>query len=195
MPESFNQLPQAVRNIRYLLRQKKVAPEDWAKALARAATFSEREARDIIEGRLSTKDAERIADAFNQDRRDFQQAPLYGNGEWTILRENLRYLLDNLTERTQKDLAKHLKLAPETVTRWVTRGTKPHPDNLRALLTYFGLDMFLDLTSEPIFLATAPVGAFAQKTWLLKQIERLPPEEVSKIFVALRRIIRKDETN
>lgn len=196
MSNSLNELPQAVRNVRYLLRREDIPLEKWAKHLARVATLDESEASAIIYGRKPTRqEADRIATAFNEETDQFLSAPLYGLGEWSILRENLRFLLGNLGDQTQKDLAKKVGKAEGSVSKWVTQGTKPHPNTLRQLLACFGLPADLDLKSEPLFLSTTPVGGFAQKKWILDYIRQLPPEEITPVFEAIRRILLRSEKN
>jgi len=196
MQKSLNELPQAVRNIRYLLRRENVPLEKWASHLAKVATLDESEASEIIRGRKpASREAESIAEAFDQEASQLQSAPLYGHGEWSILRENLRFLLDSLEEHTQKALAADLGKSQETVTRWVTQGTKPHPKNLRHLLSCFGLPTELNLETEPLFLSTTPVGGYAQKKWILDYIKKMPPEEITPVFEAIRRILLRSEKN
>src|SRR5438034_3440983 len=109
MQQSMNELPQAVRSVRYLLRRKDVPLEKWAKHLSKVATLDESEASEIIDGRKPTREeADRIATAFDEETEKLQSAPLYGHGEWPILRENLRFLLNSLEDRTQKALAADL---------------------------------------------------------------------------------------
>jgi hypothetical protein len=38
-----------------------------------------------------------------------------------------------------------------------------------------------------------PVGAHLQKAWLIERVQEMAPEEIGKVFPALRRIFRKDE--
>jgi transcriptional regulator with XRE-family HTH domain len=196
MSDSLNELPQTVRNVRYLLRQAGVPTEKWVRHLAKCATLEESEASEIIHGRKPTRqEAEAIAAAFAQDSETLQSAPLYGLGEWTILRENLRFLLNSLEDHTQKALASELDKSEEAVSRWVNQGTTPHAKTLSALLSCFGLPADLDLKSEPLFLATTPVGGFAQKKWILDYVRRMPPEEITPVFEAIRRILLRGEKN
>lgn len=196
MPSSINELPQAVRNIRYLLRREDVPLEQWGSHLAKVATLEESEASSLISGREpSPQEAKRIAAAFEEDAETLQSVPLYGSGEWTILRENLRYLLDSLEDRTQKALAAEVGKSEESVSRWVSQGTTPHPATLRKLLSCFGLSSDIDLKSEPLFLSTSPVGGYAQKKWILDYIKKLPPEEIAPVFEAIRRILLRSEKN
>ena len=196
MQNSLTALPQAVLNIRYLLRRKDVPFEEWVPHLAKVATLERGEASAIIQGRWPAgENANRVAAAFDEEREKLEGEPLYGHGEWPILRENLRFLLNSLEDRTQKALAADLGKSQETVTRWVTQGTTPHPTTLRHLQVCYGLPSELDLKTDPIFLSTTPVGGFAQKRWVLDYIEKMPPEEITPVFEAIRRILLRSEKN
>jgi hypothetical protein len=182
-------------NVRYLASRVDRRPETWAVTIQKRTGIRLYRADQILRGAAIKRDEiAAISTAFEVDIKELQSNPLYGHGDESVLRLNLRYLIDSLPHGEKKKLAKSIDVAEETISKWTSRGGRGlHPKNRSRLLKYFGLDPELDLAKEPIFLSIAPVGAHLQKAWLLERVQEMPPEEIGKVFPAVQRIFRKDE--
>jgi hypothetical protein len=185
-------------NVRYLASRVDQHPQTWAATVQKRTGIPLYRAEKILHGApIKREEIDAIAAAFDTDVKELQSNPLYGHGNESVLRLNLRYLIKPLPQGGQKNLAKSLGVTHETPNRWISQGSSRRPSrkNQSRLLRYFGLDPELDLAKEPVFLSMAPVGAHLQKAWLLERVKEMPPEEIAKIFPAVQRIFRKDETD
>ena len=183
--------------MRYLASRVDPRPQTWAATVQKRTGIRPYRAERILRGApIKPEEITIIADAFDTDIKELQSNPIYGHGDESVLRLNLRYLIDSLPHGEKKNLAKSIGVAEETVSKWTSQGSRGlHRKNLSRLLRHFGLDPELDLAKEPIFLSMGPVGAHLQKAWLLETIHEMPAREIGKIFPALQRIFRKDETD
>jgi hypothetical protein len=183
--------------VRYLASRVDPRPQTWAATVQKRSGIRRYRAEQILRGApIKPEEIAIIAAAFDTDVKELQSNPIYGQGDESVLRLNLRYLIDSLPHGEKKNLAKSIGVAEETVSKWTSHGSRGlHRKNLSRLLRHFALEPDLDLAKEPIFLSIAPVGAYLQKAWLLERIRELPPEEIAKIFPALQRIFRKDEAD
>ena len=188
-----------VLNIRYLLKQKKIAPDQWAEELSRRTKphISVTQAHRIIAGSTpSDEDLEHIADAFGRELEELRVAPIFGRGEDTVLKENLAFLRKSLPHGGKKALAVRLGIKQSTISHWGKQIEEPEQKNLDGTLRFFGIDPGLvDLHKDPLFLTLHPIGGHLQKKWLKDQLDDLPAEELKQYFPALERILRKDEKN
>jgi hypothetical protein len=184
-------------NVRYLASRVDRRPQTWAATVQKRTGIRLYRAEKILHGApIKREEIDAIAAGFDTDVQELQSNPLYGHGDESVLRLNLRYLIDSLPHGGQKNLAKSVFVTQETVNRWIRHGSRGlHRKNQSRVLKHFGLDPELDLAREPIFLWMVPAGAHLQKAWLLERIRDMPPEEIAKIFPALQRIFRKDETD
>jgi hypothetical protein len=196
MPNSEH-LHQEHWNVRYLASRIDPRPEFWPATVQKRTGIRRHRAQQILRGApIKREETAVIAAAFEIDVNELQSNPIYGHGVESVLRLNLRYLIDSLPHGEKKNLAKSIGVAEETVSKWISQGSRSlHPKNLSGLLKHFGLDPELDLAKEPIFLSMAPVGGHLQKAWLLERVKEMPPEEFVKVFPAVQRIFRKDETD
>lgn len=181
--------------MRYLASKVDQRPQTWAATLQKRTGIGLYRAEQILRGALiERQEVAMIAAAFDIDAEELQSNPIYGRGDESVLRLNLRYLINSLPHGEKKNLAKAVGVAEETVSKWISQGSRGlHPKNLSRLLKHFGLDPQLDLAKEPIFLSMDPVGAHLQKAWLIQRIQETPPAEIGKVFPAVQRIFRKDE--
>jgi hypothetical protein len=196
MAQSEN-LHQEHWNVRYLASRVDQHSETWATTIQTRTGIRLDRANQILRGAPIRRDELNvIATAFDADFKELQSNPLYGHGDQSVLRLNLLYLIDSLPHGDKKKLAKSISVAEETISKWTSRGGRGlHPKNRSRLLKYFGLDPELDLTREPLFLSMVPVGAHLQKAWLLERVKEMSPEEIAKVFPAVQRIFRRDETD
>jgi hypothetical protein len=184
-------------NVRYLASRIDPRPQTWAATVQKRTGIRLYRAKQILRGApIKREEIAIIAASFEADMKELQSNPIYGHGDESVLRLNLRYLIGPLPQGGQKNLAKYIGVSQETVNRWISHGSRGlHRKNLSRLLRHFGLDPELDLATEPIFLSMAPVGAHLQKVWILEHVMEMPPEEIAKVFPAVERIFRKDETD
>lgn len=189
-----------VFNIRFLLHDLKIPPDAWAKELSRRTRtgISPERADEIIQGRgraIEFRELEIIADAFTRDTEELIQGQIYSDGPESLRRENIAFLLNTLPYGGRKALALALGIQQATITRWVSENKVPEGKNVEGLLKFLGLDSKIDLTSEPLFLSVQPLGGFQQRHWLIERLKAMPEKEITRLFPALERIMRKDETN
>ena len=197
MAEELLKLPQFTLNLRFLAKSNfpESSPEQWSRLLAARSGISDRHIFALLNGETpSRSDLDKVASAFGYEAATLGSAPLYGHEGETILRENLRYLLDSLPKGGKSRLAAAIGIRQEQLSRWV-KDVTPEAKNLRSTLKFFQLDPDLDLEREPLFLSLDPVGAHAQKAWLLTRLKDLAPSAVGEVFVALKRILRLDESD
>ena len=195
MAEEISNLPQFTLNLRYLAKSKfpESSPEQWSRLLASRSGIPDRRVSALLNGEASNQsDLDKVASAFGLEATTLGSAPLYGNEGQTILRENMRYLLGSLPKGVRSRLAESVGIRQEQLSRW-EKDVTPEVKNIRSTLKFFQLDPDLDLQREPLFLSLDPVGAHAQKAWLLTRLKDLPPSEVGEVFVALKRLLRLDE--
>lgn len=195
MAEELSKLPQFTLNLRYLAKSNfpESSPEGWSRLLATRSGIPDRRVSALLNGDASNQsELDKVAAAFGQEAAALGSAPLYGNEEETILRENLRYLLGSLPKGVKGQLAESIGIRQEQLSRW-EKDVTPEVKNLRSTLKFFQLDPDLDLKQEPLFLSLDPVGAHAQKAWLLTRLKDLAPSAVGEVFVALKRLLRLDE--
>lgn len=156
-------------------------PASWAKTISVRSDLSEGRAAELIQGGQPKRSEESaLAEAFGLDASELLAAPLYD-----VLKENLKYLLKALPRGERKKLAVALDLTQSQLSRWVTTEVRPERINLRRLVRYFGLDPDLELSQEPLFLSTGPVGGYAQKQWLIRRIQAASPERIVKHFATM----------
>lgn len=185
-------------NLRWLLLSKAVARPQWVKYTSTWLTNrkdDEVEASGMLNDFWPPSDryqscVERICDHFGVEADHFMSAPLYGMKPGGMLLENIQHLLNDLPHGGKKDLAAICDVKQETISRWIAGDQVPEKKNLRTILVHLGLPIQTDLATTPLFLSLSPVGAFAQKRWLLDTIKNTPPTEISKVFVAAKRMFR-----
>lgn len=196
--EDFSKLPQFTLNLRHLAFSQlpDASFEDRSLWLAKKSGLSHRRVADLLQGEAPARtDLEKFASAFGLEETVLGSAPVYGNEENTVLRENLRYLLRSLPKGEKSHLAMTIGIRPEQLSRWTKDVVVPEAKNLQKTLKFFQLDPDFDLVRSPLFLSLDPVGAYKQKEWLLTRLKILPPGAVAEVFTALKRLLRLDEKN
>ncbi|MDB6175500.1 MAG: hypothetical protein JWL59_4811 [Chthoniobacteraceae bacterium] len=191
-------LSQFTMNLRWILRQRNLASDKWAETLVGMTRrfVTEARATGLLLG-AEPKEGERlaIAEMSGHEVEELVSVPLYGHGD-TIRRENLRYLLEALPKGEAKEAAKQIGITASQLSRW--RGgnvDKPHPTNVRKLLKFHGIDPDIALDTEPLFLSMEPISGYGKKQWLVKRVMEMPADEIAKIYPALKRMLRHDETD
>ena len=190
-------LPTENLNIRYLAwKDTKGNPDPvkWVSVLRKKAGLPDREARAILAGSpLSNKDRDAIVEGFGIDRDELGTARLFGLSSDEILKENIRYLIRSLPKGGKKALAGALQVKKESVSRWASGKNPPSAQNIQQIAQYLSLDSNINLREVPLFLSFRPVGHYAQREWVQKQVASLPAEELSKLFPALERLLDHHE--
>lgn len=176
-------------NIRYLVWKENPEPDKWVSVLHKKAGLPDKEAKAILTGsQLSKKNRDAIIEGFHIDGDIFSTARLFGLSSAEIQKENIKYLINSLPQGEKQKLAKAVKVTSESVSRW-SSGKNPasHP-KVQQLLQYFCLNSNMILSEAPLFLSLRPIGYYAQKEWLQKQVASLPADELTKLFPALEKM-------
>jgi transcriptional regulator with XRE-family HTH domain len=169
-------------------------PDRWVNLLRKKAGLTEKAAKATLDGaQLTGKDRAAIIEGFGIDGDELGTARLFGLSSEEILIENIRYLINSLPKGEKQTMAGAVQVAKESVSRWATGKNPPSPQNIQQILQYLKLDPGVNLYEVPLFLSLRPIGHFAQREWLQKQVASLPSEELSKLFPALEKMFDHHE--
>ncbi len=179
------------------MRERNPIPDTWPDQLAKLTrgAISRMKAYAILTGaRPKTEEIAILVELLGLEEEELVSVPIYTR-ESSLLTQNLRYLVEGIPHGHGKVVAGKIGIKESQLSRWKKwdGSSPPHPTNLRNLLKFHGLDPDLDLTAIPLFLSMEPLGGYAQKKWAADQLHEMPPSEVSAIFPALKKLLRRDE--
>lgn len=191
----LSDLNQCCLNLRWMMRQRHQDPSMWPVELNKLTRtylgFSR--SHGLLIGEDAKPDEIRVlAETFKVEAEELVSVPFYTRDS-SIFRENLRYLVDSIPHGQKETIAKAIGITPPQFSRWASGEIKPRTKNLKLLLKLHGIDQDLDLTSVPLFLAMEPLSGFAQRQWVANRVQDLPAAEISKIYPALRKLLRYDD--
>jgi transcriptional regulator with XRE-family HTH domain len=192
-----NALPQFTMNLRWMVRLKNPDPERWAEFLVGMLRnfISPQRASGLLQGASPRpEEMDAIAEVTGRDIEELQSVPLYGGAE-SIFRENLHYLLGALPKGEAKEAAKRIGITASQLSRWRSNVDRPHPANVKGLLRFLGVDPDTNLHTAPLFLSIEPVSGYGKRKWVVDRIQKLPAEEITKIFPALQKMLHYDDGN
>ena len=182
-------------NLRFLLRRETPDPETWAVILWRKGICeSKARALDLLNGAEIRQNELRVAfKCFDLGHpEELGAAPLFEQYGGSVLKLNLEFLMSTLPHGWKRRLAHRLDIKQETISRWITKGVPPEKKNIKGIIQFFGLPDNTNLYEDPLFLSMSPLGVFAQKAWLIQQIERIAASDFGRVFPALEKIFYND---
>jgi len=192
--ENLTALDQFCLNLRYLARQRNSDPELWPKEvekLSRGFIRGKRPLGLLMNEEANGDEVAAIADLTGIEPDTLRVAPLYHEEPLDL--QNLRFLKSEIEHGHHERVAEAIGVTKFQLSRWGEKVKAPHPNNVRKLLKYHGIDPDIDLKVVPLFLSLERISGFAQKRWLLQRLEELPVAEVTAFYPALRRILRRNE--
>ena len=193
----FSHLDQLALNLRFAMREREQNPDYWAERLAKLTRngIDKMKAHALLTGaKPQPEEIDILVEMLGFEREELLSVPLYTRNA-PLLVQNLCYLVDGIPHGHGRIAAEKIGIKESQRSRWKkwSGSSPPHPTNLKNLLKFHGLDPDLDLTRVPIFLSMEPLGGYAQKKWVADQLHEMPPSEVSEIYPALKKLLRRDE--
>jgi transcriptional regulator with XRE-family HTH domain len=180
-------------NLRYLAWTRERDRDDWPDLVASWAGCEPRRAIALLEGFApppSPSELAGIAQGTDRTEEEIAFAELWREvGD--IQTENIRYLLENLGETKQKDLAEAIGVPPATISDWKTGKPRPRAHNMQEFVGYLGLPPATDLSRELLFLDMFPRTHRGRVEWVQRRVAEMDPEVLREVFVALRRILEE----
>jgi hypothetical protein len=182
-------------NLRYLLwRAERLDRRNWTAILAKWLNCPIEKAQRILQGERLT--GEQYSLIFEQspvvvDEGEFFNRSLIEVDRVDVVRENVRFLLEQLRHGEAKQLGVALSVSDHTVSEWKRWRRKGgiEKQHLLGLARYFGIDPRVSLYTEPVFLWTEPIGGRQRREWLRRQITFLSEDELSELFPALKKLL------
>jgi len=190
MIEDITNLPQVVKNLRYLLYLAAPDTSCWERVIHSKIGCGIHRAGEILAGEEpNKKELWKIAEWCGRSPDDVGSAPIYPSDRDGLLKENVRFLLSCLAHGMNSKLAASLNVKPVQVSRWKSGKQLPPKKTQADLLRYFALDPGTDLTGVPLFLASYPIHAQAQRDWLIHRLQEISNEDLSPHFQSIRKLI------
>lgn len=192
----FDKMAVSTENIRYLLWSVRPTQRDsWGEQLAAWLSTKDRDhCADLITGMAvaTATEQQQLLEAFDQQysEQSFQFDRFVTLEAVDILLKNIGFLTEMPGERKLKALARSIDVGPVTLSRWRSGEQRPHKSNQMALISYFGLPHEIDLEVDALFLYPGPLGDAQRRNWLRKQIDRLDPTTLHRLFPALERLFK-----
>lgn len=186
--------PQFWENVRYLLWQRDRDRSHWPEILCRVmgGGWDDEQARQFLEdGELTEDEVRDIAEAFNYAEDELRYARLVEQSGANILIENLTYLFEALGHGGKKAVAQALGAHATTISRWLAGSHEPPESTQRHLVEWLGLDADADLRRVAVFLSYLPVSLPARRAWLHGRIDALAPDELRRLYPALRKLLKE----
>ena len=184
---------------RWILRRRVPKPDEWPGELVRLSrkALSLTRAIGVLHGAEPTPaEVAALVDVTGFEKEELLSVPLYTR-ELPLLAQNLRHLVESIPHGQGRDAAARIGITESQLSRWRKWGDerKPHRTNVRNLLKFHGMDPDLDLDNMPVFLSMEPISGYSQKAWLSSRVQEMSAAEVAKLYPALRKLLRNDETN
>ncbi|MHA7816167.1 MAG: helix-turn-helix domain-containing protein [Pseudohaliea sp.] len=163
-------------------------PDAWARHVADIVGSGPAEARALLESRIaSLATLKRLEARFGVAGEELLYADLLAESGKNVLRENLRYLLQE--RGSKKRMADALDLNVNTVSKWMSGRSTPQASNLQAILRYFDFPTWTDLTKEPVFLSLEPTSVQQQRAWLIERVHAVDVRVIRRHFASLHKIL------
>lgn len=197
--DELQELSQLTLNLRWILRRTDKKSDQWAGELVRMTrkTISSSRAFGLLHGVEPTPaEVAVLVDVTGFEKEELFGVPLYTR-ERPLFAQNLRHLVESIPHGQGRQAAAKIGITESQLSRWRKWGDerKPHRTNVRNLLKFHGMDPDLDLDDVPVFLSMEPLSGYAQKEWLTSRVREMPASEISKIYSALKRMLRYDEVD
>lgn len=179
------------RNLRIILLENQVKPDEWQKCLASFFNGDENSAELLLSGQI-VEDYQGLRNFERAFKYEISHLMLVELSEQldskVILKLNLTYLLGTLPHGKKKQLANHAGVDQTTISKWLKRKQAPNSINLKKIIDYFALPEGTDLRSDCLFLSSIPIGEFETRRWIHLQIDNLDSNTLRQLMPALKKL-------
>lgn len=189
---------QVSQNVRFQLYRQGLKREDWDRFLSSKARLEPARAAALLGGRLDDSDIapqelKHLAGALGlpSDAEELRFADLLQDSQTDIFLGNVLFLLDSLKKGQKQELAAHLGVDPNTISRWAKKGLGRRSPVPAKFLQFFGLRPETDLKTTPLFLESGPVSVDQCRAWVAARIDQIDAHEFQLLYPALRRLLEE----
>jgi hypothetical protein len=194
-----DEMPKQVsQNVRFQLYRRGLKQEEWESFLASEARLEPSRVAALLGGRLddseiAPEELKHLAVALDlpSDAEELRFADLLQDSQTDIFLGNVLFLLDSLKKGQKQELAAHLGVDPNTISRWTKKGLGRRSTAPAKFLQFFGLHPETDLKTTPLFLESGPVSVDQCRAWVAARIEQIGAHEFQLLYPALKRLLEE----